>query len=169
MKTLFSLLALGASFVFACSSGPTAVSGSADDAGAVGKDGGDATAPAKTPLGGAAQASAFLGKCKVACQPPDGPCAGGDVNACINDCTAVVEGLPVPCAQCITEHSGWDGKRCGSTGALCAFTRSGPPLCRSFPCEDVANCPKPTCAAAEETCDGYSFAKASYECKAECQ
>jgi len=163
MKTLLGLLALGAPLVIACSSG-TSTSGG----GAAAEDGGDAAAH-KGALSAAAQASAFLGKCRVGCQPPAGPCAGGDVNACINDCTSVVEGLPVLCAQCITEHSGWDGSSCESTGRVCRFSRSRPPSCSTSACEEGGNCPEPKCAASDEKCDGYSFAKASSECQAECR
>jgi hypothetical protein len=168
MKALHRTLAVAASLVVACSAGTSSTGGDPADGGG-GADGGRDAPAEQTALTAAAAASPYLAKCKVTCAPPAGPCATSDVNACINDCTGVVEGLPVLCAQCITENSGWTGLSCDPTGAgPCHFSKNAKPSCpKKSPCEGCP--PDPPCTASQEKCEGYTFAKSSIECEAECR
>lgn len=93
----------------------------------------------------------YAAKCQAACTPPSGPCASQDVTTCQNNCIAATDGLPVLCAQCITENSGWSGQQCVNN-ALCSF---GPGPTQSCSGSSAG------CSASQETCSGFVLAKAT--------
>jgi hypothetical protein len=168
-------------FAVGCSSTiPVGGSGDAGQGSSAADSGSDAGGQGveKEKLSDAAASSPYLKKCTEACAPPDGPCGNQDVNACINKCTAHVDGLPVRCGQCLVENSAYTGVECielgkpekrsfgnrpGISGEECSGpSGSPPPTCET--CPDM--CP---CTAADEICDGFIMAKSSGEtCAASC-
>jgi hypothetical protein len=181
----FAWIGCGASLALACSSAIDVGNGGADGGSSSDANGGDAgttTDAAGTPLTDAAASSLFREKCSLACvAPTTGPCRTADVGACINACTAAVDGLTVGCVQCLTENSGYAGVECvngpGNPGGTTVF---GPhqagatnacakgAACAACPCPTCpSQCP---CTAAEERCDGFTMEKTSGTlCASQCK
>jgi hypothetical protein len=101
-------------------------------------------------------------RCEAACndRPASGGCADADRAACKNSCVAQTEGLSALCAQCMIEHSYWDGCTCTCYGTgCCALCGKGPFLS----CEA-----SDSCEASQETCEGFRLGSASGDCVAQC-
>ncbi len=135
-------------------------------------------APAAT-LAPEARASQYFTKCSLGCEAPkDGPCATADVIACINKCTATLEGLAIACAQCLVENSGYTGERCDALGVPGEPVGFGPGPRKALPeptaCPEGETCPQPPqpplCTEALERCDGFTMAKTTGStCTASCR
>jgi hypothetical protein len=119
------VLVLTASFVLAC--GGSEPSTHDDD------DGGT------TPQGAHAE------RCALACEIPDGPCAGQDATSCSQDCVTVTEGLSDACALCIADNTGWAGLVCEGEDT-CSFG-PGDNFCDSEPTAP--------CQPSYEVCQGF--------------
>ncbi len=159
---VFAIHLLASMAAFGCSS--TTIIASSADAG-TGSDAATAE-DASAPLSDAAKASASFGKCKAVCAPPsDGPCKSADVNACIEKCTALTEGLAVACVQCVIEHSEYTGRTCVASpcGARCPNVACDYPSCAVNGCGGASGEPPPpcdtACTASDERCDGLKLAK----------
>jgi hypothetical protein len=106
--------------------------------------------------------------------PKDGPCASESESACINKCTATLEGLALTCAQSIVEHSGLAGERCKKIGEVGMPIAFGPrPQKTSFACSEGDTCATCEslcpCTADKERCDGFTMTKTSdLTCKDAC-
>ncbi len=114
-------------------------------------------------LSDAATSSSYYAKCKIACTPIEKPCLSQDVNACIETCTALTDGLALGCAQCVIEHSGYSGTNCdpsctAAPCATCSFSGGGGSgLCESNDC--AMGMPCPGCLQSDERCNGFKLAK----------
>jgi len=85
----------------------------------------------------------YAAKCNLACAPVKS-CSTQDPSKCEADCSTATEGLTAACAQCITENSHWNGTYCAN-GSKCSIGSD---------CFGA-------CTPADESCLGYSIAKAS--------
>ncbi|MEO6574301.1 MAG: hypothetical protein ABIP89_10705 [Polyangiaceae bacterium] len=128
--------------------------------------GGDAAASSDGGTGSmvsdAASSSSYFAKCTLACTPTERPCLSQDVNACIETCTTFTDGLALACAQCVIEHSGYDGVICdpSCTAAPCAtcnFSAGTDNSCVGN--GSATGMPCPGCLAADERCSGFKLTK----------
>jgi hypothetical protein len=141
------------------------VGNSGDGGTASGADGSGGSGSEAGALSQTAASSPYLKKCTEACVAPStGPCAAQDATACINTCTAYVDGLSVGCAQCLVENSGYAGAKCATVGAPGDPIEFGPGIGGTdSACPEGATCATCSsmcpCSAAKERCDGFKMAK----------
>jgi len=110
--------------------------------------------------GGGARVS-WAAKCRVGCQPKsDGPCAGEDAAACVEDCTALTAGRSALCAQCLAERTRWSGSTCtcSASGCTACSSSGGVGTCQSG---------APGSCIPGKKCTGYHVGETS-DCRSEC-
>ena len=79
--------------------------------------------------GGGGGVANYAARCTTACKPDSaGPCAAESTTQCTADCTELTQGLPLACATCLIDKTGWAATvcTCDMTGCkVCGYSSDG--------------------------------------------